>query len=102
MTLRESRERIEEILHKSSEAQRHFLETELLVISTLIDVARGRYLTGNRRDGDMSNANAREGIATVRRFIGTAKLSAARTAFFARRCSEFERAVAALPKRPSS
>src|SRR5262249_43209390 len=82
----------------ASMTRRHFLETELSVISTLIDVARGRYQRGNRRDGDLSNADARERIATVRRFIGTADFSPARTAFFARRCGDLERAVAALTK----
>jgi len=86
----------EEIRQGSAEAKRHFLETELSLVSTFIDLARGRYQRGNRHDGEQSKAHARETIETVRRFIGTADLSPAVTALFARRCNELERAIAAV------
>jgi len=92
----ESHQRAAQIREESAEVKRHFLETELSLVSTLIDLARGRYQRANRRDGDQSKAHAREAIATVRHFIGTADLSPAVTASFAHRCNDLERALAAL------
>jgi len=92
----------EEIRQDNGEAKRRFLKTELSLVSTFIDLARGRYQRGNRRDGDESKTSAREAIAAVRRFIGTAELSPAVTALFARRCDELERAIATVTDRHQS
>jgi len=96
MSPRELNQRLAEVRQANSLTKRHFLETELSLVSTLIDLARRRYQSGNRRDGDECNVRARLGIETVRRFIGTADLNPAGSALFARRCNEFERAVTAL------
>ena len=92
----DSHQKAAEIRQQSAEVKRHFLETELSLVSTLIELARERYQSGNRRDGDQSKAHAREAIATVRRFSETAEFSPLQTAVFARTCNELERAIAAL------
>jgi hypothetical protein len=76
--------------------KRYFLEAELSLVSTLIDIARGRYQRGNRRDGDRSKAHAEKAIETTRYFIQSNYLSPALKALFERRCDELEQAVAAL------
>ena len=96
MSPRELNQRLAEVRQANSLTKRHFLETELSLVSTLIDLARRRYKSGNGRDGDESKVRAREAIETVRRFIGTADLNPAGSALFARRCNELERAVTAL------
>ena len=95
MALKESNQRIW-LGQDFSANKRYFLETELSLVFTLIDIARACYQGGNRRDGDRSKAHAEKAIETTRHFIQTNHLSPAQKALFERRCDELEQAVAAL------
>jgi hypothetical protein len=87
---------LEEIRQRSVKAKWAFMEIDLSFVSTLIELARGYYQRGNRRNGDRSKANALVAIQAVRRLMGTTDLSPVQTALFTEWCNELERSVAAL------
>jgi hypothetical protein len=86
-----------ELRDELGRVQRDFLEADLSLAATFVDIAKRRYEDGESQKADWSKRHAEAALRTVRYFIATTSLlSGAVVDSLAQRCDELEQILARL------
>ncbi len=88
--------------HQMAKALLDFLETDLSLVATFLDIAQLRYQRGALSDADRAKTAASRGIETIRYFLSTTDLlSLAIKDQLASRCDELAQRLASTPTNPT-